>query len=64
MVSVIPKITFAKLCQPIHEVLIIPVSSDLFNLENVGKGGRGITKKIEYPKNEKSYLDEINSFFW
>ena len=63
MVSVIPKITFAKLCQPIHEVLIIPVSSDLFNLENVGKG-EGITKKIEYLKNEKSYLDEINSFFW
>ena len=31
----IPKIIFANLCKPVHDVIIIPVSSDALNLENV-----------------------------
>ena len=33
--SFIPKIKFANLCKPIHDVIIIPVSSDSLNLEAV-----------------------------
>ena len=32
---VILKITFANLCKPIHNVIIVPASSDLLSLEAV-----------------------------
>ena len=37
---VIPKLIFANLCKPIHDIIIIPVLSDSFNLENVEKKGK------------------------
>ena len=41
--SVVPKITFANLYKPIHDIIIIPVSSDPVNLEAVKR--EKITKK-------------------
>ena len=38
--SVIPNIIFANLCNPIHNVIIIPVSSDPVNLQTVGRKRR------------------------
>ena len=37
---VIPRITFGNLCKPICDVIIIPVSSDPLNLENVERKER------------------------
>ena len=37
---VIPKIAFANLCKPIHDVIIIPISFDPLNLETVKKEGK------------------------
>ena len=52
--SVIPKITFANLCKPIQNIIIIPVSSDPLNLKVVEKEK---LQKIEYVENEKRFLD-------
>ena len=43
-------------------VIIIPVSSDPFNLETVESKAKKI-QKIEYLKNEKSFLNKIKAFF-
>ena len=40
---VIPKLTLANLCKPIHSILIIPISPDPLDLEN-RKGGKTFTK--------------------
>ena len=40
---VVPNITFANSCQQLHDV-IIPVSSDLLNLEIVERKRKKITK--------------------
>ena len=50
--------TFANLCKLIHNVIIIPVSSDPLSLETGKK-----KKKIEYLENEKGLLDEIKRIF-
>ena len=41
---VIPKITFDNLCKPIHNVVIIPVSSDPWNLEAAEKKEKNCKK--------------------
>ena len=56
--TVIQKITFAFLCKPIHDAIIIPVSYDLLNLETVEKK----EKKNESFENKKRFLDEITFF--
>ena len=58
---VIPKITAANLCKPIHD--IINYSTPIFPFESVkcGKEGKKL-RKFEYLENEKSFLDEINIF--
>ena len=47
--SVILKDTFANLCKPIHNVIIIPVSSDPLNLE-------GMERKAIKPFNQQKCL--------
>ena len=62
---VIPKITSANLCEPIHDInystSICPV---LLSLESAEKKEKLL--KFEYLENEKSFVDEINIFhsFW
>ena len=51
---VIPKITYANLCNPSHNDLIILVSSDPLSLVM----WKGKEQKFEYLENEKSFLDE------
>ena len=58
---VIPKVTFANLCKPIHDVIIIPVSSDPWIWKLDGKEKN--LQKVEYLENEKGILDEIKSIF-
>ena len=52
---VILKITFADLCKPIQDVIIIPVSSGLrfWKIWN----GREKEQKFECLENEKSFVD-------
>ena len=62
----IPKITSAKLCKPIHE--IINYSDFIYPFESAkcGKEGKKLQKFV-YLKNEKSFLDGIKSIlhcFW
>ena len=59
---VIPKITPATLCKPVHG--IINYSTSIHSFES-GKCGREEEKlqKLEYLENEKSFLDEIKNIF-
>ena len=43
---VVTKITFAELCKPIHDVIIIPVSSDTLNLETMERKEKNTTNWI------------------
>ena len=59
---VIPKITTANLCKPAHDIInystfIYPIESGKYRKE------WGKLQKIEYLKNEKSFLDEIKNIF-
>ena len=58
---VIPKITSANLCKPVHD---INHSTSIWPFE-FGKGGKEGKKlqKFEYLENEKSFLDEIKNIF-
>ena len=49
---VIPKSTFGNLCNPIHDVTIITVSSDPFNLE-IAKRKRENYKKLNISRMKK-----------
>ena len=55
---VIPKITSANLCKPIHDIILFhfPLS---FSIWKVWKGKK--LQKIWYLENEKSFLDEIKN---
>ena len=61
---VIPKLTSASLCNPIHDINI-PLSFVLLNLEGVEKKQKNynLNNLIIYLENEKSFLDEIKSIF-
>ena len=37
---VIQKITYANLCQPIHNIIVTPISSDSLDLETVESKGK------------------------
>ena len=58
--GIVPNITFDNLCKPIHDVIIIPVSSDPLNMESGNEGGKIL--KNATPREIKSYLDEKNNF--
>ena len=57
--SVIPNITPANLCKPIHD--IINYSTSICPFES-GKCGKE-EQKLQNLGNEKSFLDEIKTFF-
>ena len=59
---VIPKITSANLCKPIHDIINYSTSIWPFEFGNCGKEGKKL-QKFEYLENEKSFLDEIKSIF-
>ena len=60
---VIPNITPANLCKPIHD--IINYSTSICPFVSSGKCGKEEEKlqKFEYLKNEKSFLDKIKNIF-
>ena len=53
------KTTFAKFYKSIYQVIITRVSSDPLNQEIMERKEKKL-QKIEYLKNEKSFLDKIN----
>ena len=59
---VIPKITSANLCKPIHDIINYSTSMSPFESGNCGKEGKKL-QKLECLKNEKSFLDEIKNIF-
>ena len=59
---VIPKITSANLCKPIHDIINYSSSIWPFEVGKCGKEGKKI-QKFEYLENEKSFLDEIKNIF-
>ena len=58
--KVISKIVSANLCKPIHDITNYSTSICPFESEKCGKEGKKL-QKFEYPKNEKSFFDEIKS---
>ena len=61
-VWVIPKITAANLCKPIHDILNYSISICLFESRKCWKEGEKL-QKFEYLENEKIFLDEIKNIF-
>ena len=59
---VIPKITSANLCKPIHDIINYSTSVCPFESGKFGKEGKKL-QKFEYLENEKSFLDEIKNIF-
>ena len=59
---VIPKITPANLCKPIHDIINYSTSIWAFEVGKCGKEGRKL-QKFEYLENEKRFLDEIKIIF-
>ena len=53
--SVIPKITFVNLWKPIHDVIIIPVSSDPLNLETVERIEKRNYKKWNISRTKRAF---------
>ena len=60
---VIPKITFANLCKPIHDIINYSTSICPFESGKCGKEGKKL-QKLEYLENEKSFTDEIKKTFF
>ena len=52
--GIIPNNTFANLCKPIHDVTIIPVSSDPLNLETMERKGKNY-KKINILRTKSAF---------
>ena len=57
--SVIPNITPANLCKPIHDIINYSISICPFESGKCGKE----EQKLQNLGNEKSFLDEIKTFF-
>ena len=57
---VIPKITPANLCKPVHDIINYFTSICSFESRTCGKGGEKL-QIFEYPENKKSFLDEIKN---
>ena len=60
--QVIPKVTSANLCKPIHDIINYSTSIWPFEFGKCGKQGKKL-QKFEYLENEKSFLDEIKNIF-
>ena len=59
---VIPKITSANLCKSVHDNINYSTSICPFGSGRCGKEGKKL-QKLEYLKNEKSFLDEVKNIF-
>ena len=60
--SVIPNITPANLCKPIHDIINYSISICPFESGKCGKEEQKL-QKFECLENEKSFLDEIKTLF-
>ena len=60
--SVIPNVTPANLCKPIHDIINYSISICPFEPGKCGKEEQKL-QKFEYLENEKSFLDEIKNIF-
>ena len=60
--GLIPKITSANLCKPIHDIINYSTSTCPFGSGKCGKEGKKL-QKFEYLENKKSFLDEIKNIF-
>ena len=61
--DIIPKITSANLCKPIHDIINYSTSIGPFESGKCGKEGKKL-QKFEYLENEKSFLDEKKTTFF
>ena len=59
---IIPRITPANLCKPIHDIINYYTPIYLFESGKCGKEGEKI-QKLENLENEKSFLEEIKKIF-
>ena len=59
---VIPKITSANLCNPIHDIINDSTSIWPFEFGKCGKERKKL-QTFEYLENEKSFLDDIKNIF-
>ena len=59
---VIPKITSANLCKPIHDIINYSTFIWPFEFGKCEKEGKKL-QKFEYLENEKSFSDEIKNIF-
>ena len=59
---VIPKITSANLCKPVHEIITYSTFICPFESGKFVKEGKKL-QKSEYLKSGKSFLDEIKNIF-
>ena len=60
--GVIPKIRSANLCKPIHDIINYFTSICHFESRKCGKEGKKLWQ-FKYLESEKSFLDEIKTFF-
>ena len=58
----IPKITSANLCKPVHDIINYSTFICPFESGKCGKEGKKI-QKCEYLENKKSFLDETKNIF-
>ena len=58
----IPKITYANLCKPIHDIINYSTSTCPFESGKFGNEGKKL-QIFEYLGNEKSFFDEIKNIF-
>ena len=59
---VVPNITSANLCKPIHDIMNYSISVCPFGSGECGKEKQKL-QKFEYPENKMSFLDEIKKTF-
>ena len=60
--SVIPNVTPANLCKPIHDIINYSISICPFESNKCGKEEQKL-QKFEYLEKEKSFLDETKNIF-
>ena len=60
--GLIPKITSANLCKPVHDIIYYSTSIYPLQSGKCRKEGKKL-QKFDYPEKEKSFLDEKNQFF-
>ena len=59
---VIPKLSSANLCKPVHDIINYSTFICQFESGKCGKEGKQL-QKLEYIENEKTFSDEIKSIF-